>query len=205
LFGVLIVTLRPGRSTQPVAASGVLAFGAAATQIVCDILLTNVTRRRDPLAVAAGWALTAAAADGLEAVCPEAGLAAAAAAAAAFAAAAFGEDAIGDAPPASGCGDSDAGAPVIRTTVGVAAAEVAARPAASCVALMPPPGAAQPAAAATATSTAAVPAALVISARARRPGRRLRFPQNITGILPALVRSRSRRRTTAPEDNGKRG
>src|SRR5580700_1912933 len=45
LFGVVIVTLRPAGSTQPVAASGVLAFGAAATQMVCAIWLTNVTRR----------------------------------------------------------------------------------------------------------------------------------------------------------------
>src|SRR6516225_42391 len=45
LFGVVIVTLCPAGSTQPVAASGVLALGAAATQIVCDIWLTNVTRR----------------------------------------------------------------------------------------------------------------------------------------------------------------
>ena len=46
LFGVVMVTLCPAGSTQPVAASGVLGLGAAATQIVCDIWLTNVTRRR---------------------------------------------------------------------------------------------------------------------------------------------------------------
>src|ERR1700744_4289128 len=51
LFGVVIVTLCPGGSTQPVAASGVLALGAAATQIVWAIWLTNVTRRWSP----AGW------------------------------------------------------------------------------------------------------------------------------------------------------
>ena len=51
LFGVVIVTLCPAGSTQPVAASGVFALGAAATQIVCAIWLTNVTRRRSP----AGW------------------------------------------------------------------------------------------------------------------------------------------------------
>jgi hypothetical protein len=45
------VTLCPAGSTQPVAASGVFAFGAAATQMVCDIWLTNVTRRWSP----AGW------------------------------------------------------------------------------------------------------------------------------------------------------
>src|ERR1700743_290345 len=45
LFGVVIVTLCPAGTTQPVAASGVLARGAAATQIVCGIWLTNVTRR----------------------------------------------------------------------------------------------------------------------------------------------------------------
>ena len=45
LFGVVMVTLWPAGSTQPVAASGEVALGAAATQIVCDILLTNVTRR----------------------------------------------------------------------------------------------------------------------------------------------------------------
>src|ERR1700733_10282466 len=48
LFGVVMVTLCPAGSTQPVAASGVLALGAAATQIVCDIRLTNVTRRWFP-------------------------------------------------------------------------------------------------------------------------------------------------------------
>jgi hypothetical protein len=45
LFGVVIVTLCLAGSTHPVAASGVFAFGAAATQMVCDIWLTNVTRR----------------------------------------------------------------------------------------------------------------------------------------------------------------
>ena len=54
LFGVVIVTLCPTGSTQPVAASGVLAFGAAATQIVCRIRLTNVTRRREPAAPEGG-------------------------------------------------------------------------------------------------------------------------------------------------------
>src|SRR6202161_159391 len=48
LFGVVMVTLCPAGSTQPVAASGVAELGAAATQIVCDIRLTNVTRRREP-------------------------------------------------------------------------------------------------------------------------------------------------------------
>src|ERR1700761_7428482 len=48
LFGVVIVTLCPGGSTQPLAASGVLALGAAATQIVGAIWLTNVTRRWPP-------------------------------------------------------------------------------------------------------------------------------------------------------------
>src|ERR1700753_3538454 len=51
LFGVVIVTLCPGGRTQPVAASGVLALGAAATQIVWAIWLTNVTRRWSP----GGW------------------------------------------------------------------------------------------------------------------------------------------------------
>jgi hypothetical protein len=61
LLGVLIVTLWPGRSTQPVAASGVLGFGAAATQIVCDSLLTNVTARRGALAAGCDAAVTVAA------------------------------------------------------------------------------------------------------------------------------------------------
>ena len=97
------------------------------------------------------------------------------------------EDAIGEATPESGCGDSDAGAPVIRTTAGAAAAAGALS--ACSVALGPASGAVQPAAAATATSTAAAPTALAISALADRPGRRLPFPPNITGILPAFVRS----------------
>ena len=49
-----MVTLCPAGSTQPVAASGVAGLGAAATQIVCDILLTNVTRRREPAAPEGG-------------------------------------------------------------------------------------------------------------------------------------------------------
>jgi hypothetical protein len=161
LFGVLMVTLRPGRSTQPVAASGVLGLGAAATQIVCDISLTNVTRRRGPLAAAA--------------VTGEAAIAGAA---------------IAEASAESGRGDRDAGAPVIRTTVGAAAVATAASAAVSLPArgapLAPPSGAAQPAATVTAASTAAVPTARVISALVNRPGRRLPFPPNITGILPAL-------------------
>ena len=54
LFGVVMVTLCPAGSTQPVAASGVAGLGAAATQMVCDILLTNVTRRREPAAPEGG-------------------------------------------------------------------------------------------------------------------------------------------------------
>jgi hypothetical protein len=45
LFGVLIVTLCPAGSTQPVAESGDVALGAAATQIVSAIRFTNVTKR----------------------------------------------------------------------------------------------------------------------------------------------------------------
>jgi hypothetical protein len=169
LFGVLMVTLCPGRSTQPVAASGVLGLGAAATQIVCDISLTNVTRRRVPLAAAAPAG---------EAVTGEA---------------AMGEAAMGEVSAESGCGDRDAGPPVIRTTVGAAAGatalSAAVSPPARCVALAPPSGAAQPAATVTAASTAAVPTALVISALVNRPGRRLPFEPNITGVLPALSRS----------------
>jgi hypothetical protein len=48
LFGVVIVTLCPAGVTQSVAASGVFAFGAAATQMVCDIWSTNVTQRWSP-------------------------------------------------------------------------------------------------------------------------------------------------------------
>jgi hypothetical protein len=48
LFGVVIVTLCPAGSTQPVASSGEVALGAAATQMVCDMSLTNVTSRRSP-------------------------------------------------------------------------------------------------------------------------------------------------------------
>jgi hypothetical protein len=55
-LGTVIVTRWPGSSTQPVTASGWAGFCAAATQIVCRILLTNVTKRapaaRDDEAVA---------------------------------------------------------------------------------------------------------------------------------------------------------
>ena len=51
VLGVVIVTLCRAGSSQPVAVSGVFALGAAATQIVCVIWLTNVTRRWPP----AGW------------------------------------------------------------------------------------------------------------------------------------------------------
>ena len=46
--GTVIVTLCPTGRTQPVAASGCLASGAAATQIVWLVLLTNVTSRAPP-------------------------------------------------------------------------------------------------------------------------------------------------------------
>jgi hypothetical protein len=45
LFGAVIVTLWPAGSTQPVADSGELALGAAATQIVSAMWLVKVTRR----------------------------------------------------------------------------------------------------------------------------------------------------------------
>src|ERR1700743_602524 len=45
LFGVVIVTLWPTGRNQPVAVSGVVALGAAATQMVCAVLFTKVTRR----------------------------------------------------------------------------------------------------------------------------------------------------------------
>jgi hypothetical protein len=101
-----------------------------------------------------------------------------------------GGETIGEATPESGCAASDPGTLVIRTTVGAAAAAAWALPA-CCAALAPPPGDAQPAAAVTATSTAAAPAALAINALVDRAGRRLPFPPNITGILPALVCSRA--------------
>src|SRR5579871_3069923 len=45
LLGAVMVTLCPAGRTQPVAASGEVALGAAATQMVCAMWLTNVTRR----------------------------------------------------------------------------------------------------------------------------------------------------------------
>jgi hypothetical protein len=166
-------------------------LGAAATQIVCDISLTNVTRRREPLAAAAVAAAVAFGAGALG----EAAFGEAAFGEAAFGEAAFGEAAICDAVAASACCARDAGPPVIRTTVGAAAVWMAVTgavplPGFCCAALAPPPAAAQPDATVTAASTAAVPTALAISALVNRPGRRLPFPLKITGILPALVRSR---------------
>src|SRR5580692_8166887 len=73
LFGVVIVTLCPAGSTQPVAASGVVALGAAATQIVCAMSLTNVTRRWSPAgwpAAPEGGGLGAAGAVGEPVLCP---------------------------------------------------------------------------------------------------------------------------------------
>ena len=49
-----MVTLCPAGSTQPVADSGEAALGAAATQIVCDIRLTKVTRRWSAAPVGGG-------------------------------------------------------------------------------------------------------------------------------------------------------
>jgi hypothetical protein len=62
LFGTVIVTLCPAGSTQPVAASGALVSGEAATQMVWLTWLTKVTRRSVPVAdgadddEAGGWA-----------------------------------------------------------------------------------------------------------------------------------------------------
>jgi hypothetical protein len=67
LFGVLIVTLFPGGSTQPLAASGVLGLGAAATQMVSFVRLTNVTSRRLEPAAPEGSGLGAAGAAGEDA------------------------------------------------------------------------------------------------------------------------------------------
>jgi hypothetical protein len=146
-------------------------LGAAATQIVCDISLTNVTRRRGALA-------TAALTDEVAADAAEAGEAAPA------------EVATAEASAESGRGDRDEGVPVIRTTVGDAAAATPVSAdvplPASCVAVTAPPGAAQPAAAVTAANTAAAAITLAISALVSRPGRRLPFPLNITGILPCV-------------------
>ena len=190
LFGVLIVTLCPGRSVQPVVASGVLGLGAAATQIVCDISLTNVTLRRGALATAALTDEAAAEEVPAEEVAADE-IAADEIAADEIAADEIAADGVAtrEAVAESGRGDKDAGVPVIRTTVGEeAAAPVSADVPlpASCVALTAPPAAAQPAAAVTAASTAAVPIALAISALVSRLGRRLPFPLNITGILPCV-------------------
>lgn len=141
------------------AASGVAGLGAAATQIVCDISLTNVTRRRGPLAAAA---LGAAAA---ESACDDR---------------ADRDD--------WDAGLSVIRTTVGAAAVWTAASAAAALPA-GCVALAPPAGTAQPEATVTAASTAAVPTALVISALVNRPGHRLPCLLNVTGILPALGRS----------------
>ena len=107
-----MLTLWPAGSTQPVAASGCAASGEAATQIVCDTRLTNVTTR--PPAGATTDGLTACPGPGSAAVVAEgrpegrvecagdAGIDAVAAGRAVSGAAAAGADAGADPPAVRG-------------------------------------------------------------------------------------------------------
>jgi hypothetical protein len=200
LFGVVIVTLCPAGSTQPVAASGVLALGAAATQIVCDIRLTNVTRRWSP------------------AGCPPAGWPAAAEEGGSAAAGTVGEwvadgrVCVAVAVAAPGCGD--AGLPAVRAVAGpadpvpVVAAAVCVT---TAVARSCPPGAlgprpAQPAVNVTAASVAAH--AIARACQAQRllllPFPRLPRPAcqpNLTRVLPAQVLAPVPETVRVPPDN----
>jgi hypothetical protein len=190
LFGVVMLTLCPAGSTQPVAASGVAGLGAAATQIVCDILLTNVTRRREPAAPEGGGSEAAGAEEAEEAEEVE-------------------EDGLAEGILASvGVADRPLGEGVAVITAGwVAAVPVAAFAlAAGALAEAAPapsvPRAAQPAVSRMALSSAAVVSRPVNGVR-RRPPFRPNMPNmpNITSVLPACLwlrtgDARRRRRIT---------
>jgi hypothetical protein len=151
-------------------------LGAAATQIVCDILLTNVTRRREPAAPEGGGSEAAGAeeADEAEGLGVADGIFASVGVAelgdglrVAFAAAS---------PPPPTADEADAAAADARCPP---AATVPAPPA------LVAPSAAQPAVSVTApTSTAAF-----VSAPDHRARRRLPFRPNITSVLPACIGS----------------
>jgi hypothetical protein len=152
-----------------VAASGVAELGAAATQMVCDILLTNVTRRREPAAPEGGGSEAAGAEDAADAGVAE-GIRASVGAA---------ERLVGDgvrvaafaavAPPP----ELDAAAAPGRCPPAVAAEPVPLAPTV--------PRAAQPAVSVMMPSSTAV----VVSAPDNRARRRLPFRPTITSVLPA--------------------
>src|SRR5580692_5933557 len=180
LFGVVIVTLCPAGSTHPVAASGVLGLGAAATQIVCDIWLTNVTRRREPAAPEGGGSEAAGAEeageDGLGGgILASVGVAEWALWALGVCVAAFG--AVAPSAAADAAADDARCPPAAAAVPGLFASTV--------------PRAAQPAVSMMALSSTEV----VMSARDHRARRRLLFRlpfrPNITSILPACIRSRT--------------
>jgi hypothetical protein len=172
LFGVVMVTLCPAGSTQPVAASGVAALGAAATQIVCDIWLTNVTRRREPAAPEGGGSEAAGAGDGEEDGLGEGILAS-----------------VGVAERALGVGVAALTAVAPASTVDGVPDAARCPPAAAAVPALFAPSAAQPAVSMMALSSAEV----VMSARDHRARRRLPFRlpfrPNITSVLPACIGS----------------
>jgi hypothetical protein len=164
------VTLCPAGSTQPVAASGVAELGAAATQIVCDIWLTNVTRRREPAAPEGGGA-EAAGAEEAEAAGVAEGILAS----------------VGAAERALGDGVGVAAFAAVAPSAAVDGAAVAGRgpPGAAAVPAPFAPNAAQPDVSMMAPSSTAV----VVRAPDDRARRRLPFRPNITSVLPACIGS----------------
>ena len=213
-----MVTLWPAGSTQPVAESGEVALGAAATQMVSAMWLTNVTRRW-PAAPEGGGGSTEAAGSVGE------GDASGAVLAEVFGVA----DAPGWADAPGVPADREALAPALRDSAlpvlalpavdppglapMVAVAALAAVRGAARVAAVPPvpvPSAAQPAVSANTASTAAartvaartVVASTVAASVPRRPPHpRPRFAPNIVRITPCLCslsyrRRRQRRRIT---------
>jgi hypothetical protein len=144
-------------------------LGAAATQIVSDILLTNVTRRREPAAPEGGGSEAAGAEEGedfgvAEGIRASVGVAERALGVCVAAFAAF--------------------AAVAPPSTAAAAAAVGRCPPAAAVPALFAPRAAQPAVSMMALSSAAV-----VSAPDHRARRRLPFRPNITSILPACIGS----------------
>jgi hypothetical protein len=161
-----MVTLCPAGSTQPVAASGEVALGAAATQMVCDIRLVKVTRRLDPAAPEGGGSEAAGAG---EEGAAEVGLA----------------EGIRASVGATerGLADGVRDAAVVPPAPAAAAAVDGRWPPADAAGpVLFAPSAAQPAVSVMTPSSTAV-----VVARDNRARRRLPFRPTITSVLPAWI------------------
>jgi hypothetical protein len=160
-----------------VAASGVAGLGAAATQIVSDILLTNVTRRREPAAPEGGGS-EAAGAEEVEDFGVAEGILAR----------------VGVAERPAGDGARVAAFAAVAPPSTAAAAPAEGRPPAeAAVPALFAPRAAQPAVSVMApSSTAAVVSAPDNGARRRIPFRpNMPNMPNITSLRPACIRFRT--------------